>query len=632
MPDLEKNGMKYKAVVSNPPPDNAKPPPPPTEAEAEMEEEAEAESSITPPDGGWGWVVVFASFMIHILADGITYSFGIFMVELIDVFKADRGTAGLIPAILVGITLGSGPIASSLTNRYGCRLVTIAGAILAFAGLALSAAAQNIGLLYFTIGACTGLGFGLIYLPAIVSVSMYFEKKRAFATGIAVCGSGLGTFLMAPVTKWLINQYGWQGAMLIVAGLVLNCIIFGALFKPLQPTPTKKKIKLSLSGQDEEKVLLERNGTNTDQKKQNGVAPAPEIQVNGHAVQPVAVASIRPFAEQMGMNGKYTDMARMAMSHPAFLNQAERPQIHFGSHSQFQEMRKNNQPHHLKTGVMNRKDILYGGSLINIPEYKRDPQQYRKSICHLSEEAELDSAMMDQEAKICCFSTSPKRARNFNQMLDFSLFKDPIFLMYACSNFLTSLGFNVPYVYTVDRAILWEIDPKMASFLLSVIGIANTIGRIILGWLSDQRWANRLYMYNFCLICCGLSMGLSVFCTDYISQVVYCAVFGVTSGAYVGLTSVVLVDLLGLDKLTNAFGLLLLFQGIASVIGPPIIGALYDYIGNYDVGFYFAGTMIFLSGAMLVFIPSLQRRLAAKATKPKFRIAQSKSQDDISSS
>ena len=55
-------------------------------------------------------------------------------------------------------------------------------------------------------------------------------------------------------------------------------------------------------------------------------------------------------------------------------------------------------------------------------------------------------------------------------------------------------------------------------------------------------------------------------------QIAYCSVFGVTSGAYVGLTSVVLVDLLGLERLTNAFGLLLLFQGIASVIGPPIIG------------------------------------------------------------
>ena len=95
----------------------------------------------------------------------------------------------------------SGPIASYFTNRYGCRLVTIGGAVLAATGLAVSAAADSIIVLYFTVGVLTGLGFGLIYLPAIVSVSIYFEKKRGFATGIAVCGSGLGTFLFAPLTK-----------------------------------------------------------------------------------------------------------------------------------------------------------------------------------------------------------------------------------------------------------------------------------------------------------------------------------------------------------------------------------------------------------------------------------------------
>ena len=75
-------------------------------------------------------------------------------------------------------------------------------------------------------------------------------------------------------------------------------------------------------------------------------------------------------------------------------------------------------------------------------------------------------------------------------------------------------------------------------------------------------------------------MGLSNLFTDLHTQRMFCAVFGITSGAYVGLTSVVLVDLLGLDKLTNAFGLLLLFQGIASVIGPPIIGKRYSYFDH----------------------------------------------------
>ena len=44
------------------------------------------------------------------------------------------------------------------------------------------------------------------------------------------------------------------------------------------------------------------------------------------------------------------------------------------------------------------------------------------------------------------------------------------------------------------------------------------------------------------------------------------------AGVYVSLTSVVLVDLLGIDLLTNSFGLLLLFQGAATFIGPPMAG------------------------------------------------------------
>jgi MCP family monocarboxylic acid transporter-like MFS transporter 14 len=58
----------------------------------------------------------------------------------------------------------------------------------------------------------------------------------------------------------------------------------------------------------------------------------------------------------------------------------------------------------------------------------------------------------------------------------------------------------------------------------------------------------------------------------FYSLVAYGCVYGFTIGAYVGLTSVILVDLLGLEVLTNAFGLLLLFQGIASFLGPPIAG------------------------------------------------------------
>lgn len=65
-----------------------------------------------------------------------------------------------------------------------------------------------------------------------------------------------------------------------------------------------------------------------------------------------------------------------------------------------------------------------------------------------------------------------------------------------------------------------------------------------------------------------------IYCSSFTSFAIASGVFGLSCGAYVGLTAVVLVDLLGLDKLTNAFGLVLLFQGFASLIGPPITGQL----------------------------------------------------------
>ena len=78
-----------------------------------------------------------------------------------------------------------------------------------------------------------GLGLGLIYLPAIVSVGFYFETRRALATGISVCGSGVGAFVMAPVASHLVQSYGWQVTNLVLGGICLSCLLFGGLMRPL---------------------------------------------------------------------------------------------------------------------------------------------------------------------------------------------------------------------------------------------------------------------------------------------------------------------------------------------------------------------------------------------------------------
>lgn len=86
---------------------------------------------------------------------------------------------------------------------------------MAATSLAVSSFAPSIEFLFISVGVFGGIGFGVIFLPAVVAVGYYFDKKRALATGIAVCGSGVGTFILAPFTAFLLEEYGWRGTMLI---------------------------------------------------------------------------------------------------------------------------------------------------------------------------------------------------------------------------------------------------------------------------------------------------------------------------------------------------------------------------------------------------------------------------------
>ena len=58
-----------------------------------------------------------------------------------------------------------------------------------------------------------------------------------------------------------------------------------------------------------------------------------------------------------------------------------------------------------------------------------------------------------------------------------------------------------------------------------------------------------------------------------------------------------------------------MFKGLLVTVLNLILGALYDAIGNYDSGFYFAGLMIFISGVMLFALPAMQKKRAKKASR-----------------
>ena len=70
----------------------------------------EAEDGPVVPDGGWGWVVTFSSFMISFLVDGVCFTFGIFFPEFLRYFGESKGKTALLGSVLNGSYLTVGKL------------------------------------------------------------------------------------------------------------------------------------------------------------------------------------------------------------------------------------------------------------------------------------------------------------------------------------------------------------------------------------------------------------------------------------------------------------------------------------------------------------------------------------------
>ncbi|WAR31082.1 MOT12-like protein [Mya arenaria] len=127
----------------------------------------------------------------------------------------------------------SGPVATAMCNRWSCRSVVLLGSVLCFIGIVISAFAPNIEFLYFSYSIVGGFGRCLTYSPSLIMVTNYFNKRRGLAVGIATAGTGLGMFSFPPLIEALFGEYGYQGALLLLAAISLHTFVSAALFRPL---------------------------------------------------------------------------------------------------------------------------------------------------------------------------------------------------------------------------------------------------------------------------------------------------------------------------------------------------------------------------------------------------------------
>ena len=79
-----------------------------------------------------------------------------FLGEFMKTFNTSRSATSMIGSIQIGVTHFVGPIAAVLVDRYGCRVIAIAGSVISAASIIISGVAPNIATLFLTAGLFTG--------------------------------------------------------------------------------------------------------------------------------------------------------------------------------------------------------------------------------------------------------------------------------------------------------------------------------------------------------------------------------------------------------------------------------------------------------------------------------------------
>jgi len=406
-------------------------------------------------EGGWGWIVVLASFMCVFVLDGIGYSFGVYLEPLIAELSVGRGVLSMAGSMQVGVYGFSSPFVAKIVNRYGERKPCIFGAVMSSIGLLIASLATDMTILIIGYSLICGIGFGLMYLPSVIIVSKHFLVRRSLATGIVLCAAGVGTFVVAPMAQLMLEQWGWRCSMRGLAAICLSCVICGAT---MSPGP------------------MNNSGENSGD-----------------------VGSV--------------------------LEAVNRPCLNY----------------------------VLGQELASAP----------------------------------------------------SLF---VFALLAAADMLSTLALYIPFTHLPSAAEAAGVSATNAALLVSVIGVSNTLGRLLAGWISDQPWGQPIVMITTAISCSVPALYLFTVVSNFWTFMCLSCIFGLLTGMWVSATPPAIIYLLGVHLLGPAFGLLTAIRGSAALAGPPIAGMVVDLVGDRQMALMVAGGVMTLSSLFYLISAIANRR------------------------
>lgn len=516
------------------------------------------------PDQARSWAIAMAGCVINGLLSGISRTTGLFYVSLIQTYGVSRMEANLPFTLRNVIRNLGGPLAGAIGQRYGARDVTFIGGIFAFLGITLCSFAPNVTWICVLWGGVHGFGVALGNTLFPVIINQYFLKYRATASGIALSGACIGSFILPAALEYMLNNIGLSGTFLITGGLIMHVLPAAIVMK--EPPWIKRQ---------------QTTDENNDQSMPNNIRPTSSVRKNSvksqHNLENISVINITKI-----QSSEYLCDDDKGREEDSFQPTTRDARVFS------------------RNGVDN---LAFSGSKLSINEKKAGSTEMAYDF---DEEIRVRTISIG-EASVTYTEPPVEEIQETSITKGISIMiRDPMFYVISISLGGFAMVFDPTITVIVDYIKDKGLQENDAKYFISLMSLGDLLGRLCFGWVTDQNYMSLSRFMLLLQVLQGICFLMLPLFRAFDILIIIITIYGLASGATLVMFPILVSKYLASVQ-SLAIGFISIFTGVISFAIPPLIGYFRDDVGSYEGMFVITGGLSVAAGCLWLFEPLLTR-------------------------
>lgn len=351
------------------------------------------------------------------------------------------------------------------------------------------------------------------------------------ANGINMAGAAMGGICVPILMQFLIDSYGLKGCMLVLGSIMGHICPCALLLRPAHEYPLVQKETQQLLPDE----ILEKNLNNYH--------------------------SSHEMTEQGLLEDKYSNTKD---DQRGGMNVDHEVRVHLSRDSENESQSPLTNTRHHKSS----ESGSLGASFIATAPISLSSHNIPKEVLLVDN----ISHPYSKEGKIkfitCC---------EFFQYLNFSLFKSVNFSLIMLGIFFLMYSYYSIFIILPSYGRERGLTIHQRMFLIPAFGGVDVLGRLIAGFINDNFVIRRKEIFILYVLCHGVGYLLIPQFHNFTSILSWCIAFGIFTGGFNGTFVIILVDCVGIEQLSSAWGINCLVVSISMLINPVLSGKIFFY-------------------------------------------------------